>query len=105
MNWPRKRATAKFPWKNCKAVPSPFPIRAASAAAISLPSSTSRRSAILGLGRGALQPVVRDGKIEPRLMLPLTLSYDHRVIDGGMAVRFILEIVQGFEAFNGKGLE
>jgi pyruvate dehydrogenase E2 component (dihydrolipoamide acetyltransferase) len=37
------------------------------------------------------------GKIEPRLLLPLALSYDHRVIDGGMAVRFMLELVQGFE--------
>ena len=61
--------------------------------------------AILGMGRGALKPVVRDGIIEPRLMLPLTLSYDHRVIDGGAAVRFILEIVQGFENFDEKGLE
>jgi pyruvate dehydrogenase E2 component (dihydrolipoamide acetyltransferase) len=56
--------------------------------------------AILGIGRGSLKPVVRDGKIEPRLMLPLTLAYDHRVIDGGTAVRFMLEIVQGFEKFN-----
>jgi pyruvate dehydrogenase E2 component (dihydrolipoamide acetyltransferase) len=61
--------------------------------------------AILGLGRGALKPVVREGKIEPRLMLPLALSYDHRVIDGGQAVRFLLEIVRGFESFDGKGLE
>ena len=44
--------------------------------------------AILGLGRGALKPVVRDGKIEPRMMMPLALSYDHRVIDGGAAARF-----------------
>ncbi len=60
--------------------------------------------AILGLGRAALQPVVRAGKIEPRLMLPLTLAYDHRVIDGGAAVRFLLEIVQGFEEFDEKGI-
>jgi pyruvate/2-oxoglutarate dehydrogenase complex dihydrolipoamide acyltransferase (E2) component len=37
-------------------------------------------------------------------MLPLTLAYDHRVIDGGTAVRFILEIVQGFERFDGKAI-
>lgn len=54
---------------------------------------------ILGMGRGSLQAVVRDGKIEPRLLLPLALSYDHRLIDGGTAVRFMLEIVQGFEKF------
>src|SRR5208282_5546486 len=39
-------------------------------------------TAILGLGRGMLKPVVREGKIEPRLMLPMALSYDHRIIDG-----------------------
>jgi pyruvate dehydrogenase E2 component (dihydrolipoamide acetyltransferase) len=58
--------------------------------------------AILGMGRGALKPVVRDGKIEARLMLPLALSYDHRVIDGGAAVRFILDILAGFEKFDEK---
>jgi len=60
--------------------------------------------AILGMGRAALQPVVRHGKIEPRLILPLTLAYDHRVIDGGMAVRFMLELVKGFENFDESGV-
>lgn len=55
--------------------------------------------AILGLGRGALKPVVCDGKIEPRLMLPLGLSYDHRVIDGGAAARFMVDLVDGFQTF------
>lgn len=55
--------------------------------------------AILGLGRGALKPVVREGKVEPRLMLPLALSYDHRVIDGGVAARFMVDLVKGFEGF------
>jgi pyruvate dehydrogenase E2 component (dihydrolipoamide acetyltransferase) len=59
-------------------------------------------TAILGLGRGALQAVVRDGKIEPRLMLPLALSYDHRVIDGGAAARFMVDLVRGFETFDEK---
>lgn len=61
--------------------------------------------AILGMGRGTLKPVIRDGKIEPRLMLPLALSYDHRVIDGGTAVRFMLELVQAFENFDAKQIE
>jgi pyruvate dehydrogenase E2 component (dihydrolipoamide acetyltransferase) len=61
--------------------------------------------AILGMGRGSLKAVVRDGKIEPRLMLPMALAYDHRVIDGGAAVRFLLDIVRGFESFDEKGLE
>lgn len=55
--------------------------------------------AILGLGRGAMKPVVRGEKIEPRLMLPIALSYDHRVIDGGAAARFVVELVKGFEGF------
>lgn len=53
--------------------------------------------AILGIGRSALKPVVRDGQIEPRLMLPLGLSYDHRVIDGGQAARFITDFVAAVE--------
>jgi pyruvate dehydrogenase E2 component (dihydrolipoamide acetyltransferase) len=61
--------------------------------------------AILGLGRGALKAVAREGKIEPRLMLPLALSYDHRVVDGGAAVRFVLELVRGFENFDEQELE
>jgi pyruvate dehydrogenase E2 component (dihydrolipoamide acetyltransferase) len=55
--------------------------------------------AILGLGRGAMKAVVRDNKIEARLMLPIGLSYDHRVIDGAAAARFTVELVQGFENF------
>jgi pyruvate dehydrogenase E2 component (dihydrolipoamide acetyltransferase) len=44
--------------------------------------------AILGVSRSAQRPVYRDGAFVPRLMLPLSLSYDHRVIDGAMAARF-----------------
>ena len=44
--------------------------------------------AILGVGRSSYQPVYRDGEFEPRLILPLSLSYDHRVIDGATGVRF-----------------
>jgi pyruvate dehydrogenase E2 component (dihydrolipoamide acetyltransferase) len=55
--------------------------------------------AILGVGRGALKPVVRGAKIEKRMMLPLGLSYDHRVIDGGTAARFIVELVQALGQF------
>lgn len=45
--------------------------------------------AILGVSRAAHRPVYRDGSFVPRLMLPLALSYDHRVIDGALGVRFI----------------
>jgi pyruvate dehydrogenase E2 component (dihydrolipoamide acetyltransferase) len=44
--------------------------------------------AILGVSRGTTEPVWRDGRWEPRQMLPLSLSYDHRVIDGAQAARF-----------------
>lgn len=56
--------------------------------------------AILGLGRGAMKPVVRDGKIEARMMTPLGLSYDHRVIDGGSAARFIVDLVTALQDYN-----
>lgn len=44
--------------------------------------------AILGISRASMKPVYHDGKFVPRLMLPLSLSYDHRVIDGATAARF-----------------
>lgn len=50
--------------------------------------------AILGLSRSVWQPVVRDGQIVPRLLLPLSLSYDHRVIDGADGCRFLVRIAQ-----------
>lgn len=45
--------------------------------------------AILGVARAQERPVVRGGKVVPRLILPLSLSYDHRVIDGAAAGRFM----------------
>ena len=44
--------------------------------------------AILGVSRSSLQPVWDGAAFAPRLMLPLSLSYDHRVVDGAYAVRF-----------------
>lgn len=55
--------------------------------------------AILGLGRSALKPVVREGRIEPRLLMPLALTYDHRLIDGGAAARFTVDLVAALESF------
>jgi pyruvate dehydrogenase E2 component (dihydrolipoamide acetyltransferase) len=55
--------------------------------------------AILGLGRGAMKPVARDGKVVVRMMTPLGLSYDHRVIDGGEAARFIVDLVGALQDF------
>jgi pyruvate dehydrogenase E2 component (dihydrolipoamide acetyltransferase) len=56
--------------------------------------------AILGLGRGTMKPVVRDGKIEARMLTPVALSYDHRVIDGGSAARFVVDLLKAFENFD-----
>jgi len=61
--------------------------------------------AILGLGRGALKPVVRDGKVEIRMMTPLGLSYDHRVIDGGVAARFIVDLVVALQDFKEEAVK
>jgi pyruvate dehydrogenase E2 component (dihydrolipoamide acetyltransferase) len=56
--------------------------------------------AVLGLGKTALKPVVlADGKIEARPVMPLTVSYDHRVIDGGAAARFTVELVKELQEF------
>jgi pyruvate dehydrogenase E2 component (dihydrolipoamide acetyltransferase) len=56
--------------------------------------------AILGLGRGVLKPVAREGKIEIRMMTPMALSYDHRVVDGGSAARFTVDLLKAFENFS-----
>jgi len=53
--------------------------------------------AILGLSRSSMEPVWLNGKFEPRLVLPLSLSYDHRLIDGADAARFLRWIAEAFE--------
>ena len=53
--------------------------------------------AILGIGRIAEQPVVRDGQVCARLMVGLSLSFDHRIVDGAPAARFLQRIKQLIE--------
>ncbi len=53
--------------------------------------------AVLGIARARLEPVYRDNELTPRLMLPLSLSYDHRAIDGADGIRFLRWIVQALE--------
>jgi pyruvate dehydrogenase E2 component (dihydrolipoamide acetyltransferase) len=53
--------------------------------------------AILGVSRGIIEPVWRNDKFEPRQQLPLSLSYDHRVIDGADAMRFLRWVVEAIE--------
>jgi len=56
--------------------------------------------AILGVGQGNAKPVALDGKIAIRTILPLCLAYDHRVLDGADAVRFLKDIIAGLESFD-----
>lgn len=53
--------------------------------------------AILGISRSRTEPEWIDGKFEPRLIMPLSLSYDHRLIDGADAARFLRWIAEAFE--------
>jgi pyruvate dehydrogenase E2 component (dihydrolipoyllysine-residue acetyltransferase) len=53
--------------------------------------------AILGISRARLEPVYRGDELVPRLMLPLSLSYDHRAIDGADGIRFLRWVVQALE--------
>jgi pyruvate dehydrogenase E2 component (dihydrolipoamide acetyltransferase) len=53
--------------------------------------------AILGISRARIEPVLVDGQFAPRLMLPLSLSYDHRAIDGADGIRFVRWIAEALE--------
>ena len=61
------------------------------------PIVNSPEVAILGLSRSRMEPEWMNGKFEPRLILPLSLSYDHRLIDGADAARFLRWIAEAFE--------
>ncbi|NOX88154.1 MAG: biotin/lipoyl-binding protein [Calditrichaeota bacterium] len=61
------------------------------------PVINSPEVAILGISRARTEPVYRDGTFVPRLMLPLSLSYDHRIIDGADAARFLRWICEALE--------
>jgi pyruvate dehydrogenase E2 component (dihydrolipoamide acetyltransferase) len=50
--------------------------------------------AILGVSKSSMKPVYQNGKFEPRLILPFTLAYDHRVIDGALGARFTTYLAQ-----------
>ncbi len=52
---------------------------------------------ILGLGRARFQPMVHDGQVVPRLILPLSLSFDHRTVDGADAARFATDVIRSLE--------
>ena len=54
-------------------------------------------AAILGMSRSRIEPVWQEGQFVPRLMLPLSLSYDHRIVDGADGIRFLRYIVDRLE--------
>ena len=60
--------------------------------------------AILGLGRGQLKTVYKGTTPEPRLLMPVGLSYDHRVIDGGTAARFVADLGSALAGMNEDAL-
>ena len=61
------------------------------------PVVNSPEVTILGVSRSAMEPVYLDGEFKPRLMLPLSLSYDHRLIDGADAARFLRWVCEALE--------
>ncbi len=61
------------------------------------PVVNSPEVAILGVSRSEIQQVFRDGEFKARLILPLSLSYDHRLIDGADAARFLRWIAEALE--------
>lgn len=56
--------------------------------------------AILGLGRSAWKAAVIEGQVVPRLLLPVALTYDHRLIDGGAAARFTVDLTAALAKFD-----
>ena len=64
----------------------------------STPIINTPETAILLVGRSRKLPVVVDDEVQVRLMMPLSLSYDHRLIDGGAAARFLNEVIGYLEA-------
>ena len=64
---------------------------------MSTPILNAPQSGILGMHRIEERPVVRDGKIEPRPMMYLALSYDHRIVDGKEAVTFLVRVKEALE--------
>ncbi len=65
-----------------------------------VPTINYPESAILGMGRVQQKPVVRDGQIVIRSLLPLALSFDHRIADGADAARFVSEVVRHLSDHN-----
>jgi pyruvate dehydrogenase E2 component (dihydrolipoamide acetyltransferase) len=61
--------------------------------------------AILGIGKGLIKPVYQGTKLQPRNMMPLALSYDHRVVDGADGGRFMQELIQQLQNFKDEDVK
>jgi pyruvate dehydrogenase E2 component (dihydrolipoamide acetyltransferase) len=61
------------------------------------PIVNAPEAAILGVSKGSFEPVYENGTFVPRLMLPLSLSYDHRLIDGADGIRFLRWVIEALE--------
>jgi len=61
------------------------------------PIVNSPEVAILGVSKSSYEPIYINGKFEPRLIMPLSLSYDHRIIDGADGIRFLRWVVNALE--------
>jgi pyruvate dehydrogenase E2 component (dihydrolipoamide acetyltransferase) len=59
-----------------------------------IPTINYPEVAILGMGRAEPRPVVRDGQVVVRTILPLTLTFDHRIADGADAARFMTAVIR-----------
>jgi len=57
--------------------------------------------AILGVSKSSMQPVYKDSAFVPRMLLPLALSYDHRVIDGADGARFVTALTKELQNVEG----
>ncbi|MCH8847319.1 MAG: 2-oxo acid dehydrogenase subunit E2, partial [Proteobacteria bacterium] len=66
------------------------------------PIINSPEVAILGLGRGYAAPLFKENKFEKQMVMPTALSYDHRLIDGAQAARFMLALGDALNQFTDK---
>ncbi len=96
--WRRQPAPERSRPTSCVARPSRSRAQASSAGSSRRRSSTTRRSAILSLGRVAERPVVRDGEVVVRPLGYISVTFDHRVVDGARAAEFGLAVIRRLEA-------
>lgn len=69
------------------------------------PIVNAPESAILGMARATVKPAIRQNRVAKRMIMPVTLSYDHRLVDGANAARFMVDFVKTLETFSEKDLK